>query len=104
MTSKFPKPFYRTARKARALLARAHASLAGHGSPSNRAFAVYTAAEMAAGTEPDRALELFRAEHLPCLVLGLDAAVGIEEEEIAGGQLDARFGVAAAREQPDRQA
>ena len=45
--------------RARALLARAHASLAGHGSPSNRAFAVYTAAEMAAGTEPDRALELY---------------------------------------------
>ncbi len=45
--------------RARALLARAHASLARHGSPSNRAFAVYTAAEMAAGTEPDRALELY---------------------------------------------
>jgi len=45
--------------RARALLDRATVAHEHDGSPSNRAFAVYTAAEMAAGTDPDRAVELY---------------------------------------------
>ncbi len=45
--------------RARDLLARARVTLTRHGSPSNQAFAVYTAAEMAAGTDPDHAVELY---------------------------------------------
>ena len=45
--------------RARALLDRAMAVTADHGAPSHRAFAVYAAAEMAAGADPDAAIDLY---------------------------------------------
>jgi predicted ATPase/DNA-binding SARP family transcriptional activator len=45
--------------RARALLDRARTVVERHGAPSNRAMAVYTAAEMAAAHDPDGAVELY---------------------------------------------
>jgi predicted ATPase/DNA-binding SARP family transcriptional activator len=45
--------------RARALLDRAWVAIERHGAPSNRAMALYTAAEMAAGHDPDGAVELY---------------------------------------------
>src|SRR5215510_11431941 len=59
---------------------------------------------LGAARRDEQALETLVPEHLAAVVFGFDAAVGVEEEEIARGKLHARFGVTASREKPHRQA